>query len=101
MANDAATMTSTIPARALRMETETPFRQLLVEAIDLKHQRLAALSLPIGKLRPGCRSTFSAPHRVKSLLSSAFQWRVGNPKTLPIKRWVKRRLPHVTQCEMS
>jgi hypothetical protein len=32
MANDAATMTSTIPARALRMETETPFRQLLVDA---------------------------------------------------------------------
>jgi hypothetical protein len=49
MANDAATVTSTIPARALRMETETPFRQLLVEAIDLKHQRLAAVSLPIGK----------------------------------------------------
>jgi hypothetical protein len=32
MANDAATMTSTISARALRMETETPFRQLLVDA---------------------------------------------------------------------
>jgi hypothetical protein len=49
MANDAAAMTSTIPARALRMETETPSRQLLVEAIDLKHQRLATYSeKPLG-----------------------------------------------------
>jgi type I restriction enzyme M protein len=38
MANDAATMTSTIPARALRMETETPSRQLLYNPKN-RHER--------------------------------------------------------------
>jgi len=63
MANDVATVTSTIPARALRMETETPFRQLLVEAIDLKHQRLAAVSLPIETERSSDGVRFVAPEK--------------------------------------